>query len=1018
MQYRQKISYMMLLILLFVVPATTSQTTSDTGPISDLLQFQPTLVEINEDASAINLPVERTLTQYVIFADNDHEFIDLKKMDTLRTYELLQAVVVELKGNEYSILGDRFKSRIFPYSAYEKQQFETKHLPLTSSISLNNGFDDADILGVSPLWDLNYNGSGVVVGVYDNGVQADHPGLSGQVLQRYSVSEEGYLPCKDHGTPVSGNIASTGKVTNGSYDPNLRGMAFGSKIISVELGCGEGQAVVGDYLGGFEWLLAQNETIDVINASWGGWGLGLEFAPLIKRIVDAGMIFVSSAGNSGPSENTIFTPADLVDTITAGAISYNMDVTSFSSRGPAPGLSIKPDVLAPGQDVVTTQLGGGYGPIDGTSFSSPLTAGAIATIISALNQNGIPYNPGAIKAALLNNATSLGETEIVQGKGVLNAYATFMNLKNQFDQGEVGADGVPYAIDMSPRLDISPTTIYKKVFKELEMDIPFSLFSSHMDETIVQITGSLAEILSFDSTQLDEQSYNKVLDLHVNTIGKAQGVYSGELVIKLGSKAKMTAQYQITVTPPAKGKILMDLRHTAYDEVGGTGYGGFMTYEFMNLVYGSGYWIEPLYEEISETTLSDADILWVTNPLEMEMNFFPLLESEINAIESFVNAGGSLFVDFEGLIEYEDYEVTVGGQMSEINKLLGKFDIQASEVAVKDGEIENYATLKNVTGLVGKFSKIPHFGNSLTVSGSANVLAETASGKATMAFNDIINGGRVLVSSTHAWFGNQAINGDSVLREDGADFILRVLNWLNSEYQVKFLSSEYTDESISGTFKIRNNGQDITSVPTITLIDTDLIAGKTITPQLVADNIWSFNLALTGDGHYSIITGSDEEYAHWELFLDRNPPNIYTNPANANRTTFDRPTSSFFLKFFVNDTVSEIKKNYFSIKLDGENLSEDVNLSYRSSDQVLSLLFMNPRDFDEVDSHIYDLAISVSDTRNNSITVHYYFNFDDYSVFADPTSESENSETPFLGLELLILIPIMVPVLRKMKGYT
>lgn len=92
-----------------------------------------------------------------------------------------------------------------------------------------------------------------------------------------------------------------------------------------------------------------------------------------------GMFVLNSAGNEGGSAwNYIGVPADADSICTVGAIDSLSIVTGFSSKGPTSDGRIKPDLVARGGNSFLAYTSGGYGPGNGTSFSCPILAGAVA----------------------------------------------------------------------------------------------------------------------------------------------------------------------------------------------------------------------------------------------------------------------------------------------------------------------------------------------------------------------------------------------------------------------------------------------------------------------------------------------------------------------------------------------------------------------------------------------------------------------------------------------------------------
>lgn len=95
-----------------------------------------------------------------------------------------------------------------------------------------------------------------------------------------------------------------------------------------------------------------------------------------------GMVVVNSAGNSGNDATwqIITAPADGFNVLAVGAVNTSGTVAGFSSRGPTADNRTKPDVVAQGVSTVLVNAAGQVINSNGTSFSSPLITGAIASL--------------------------------------------------------------------------------------------------------------------------------------------------------------------------------------------------------------------------------------------------------------------------------------------------------------------------------------------------------------------------------------------------------------------------------------------------------------------------------------------------------------------------------------------------------------------------------------------------------------------------------------------------------------
>ena len=141
-----------------------------------------------------------------------------------------------------------------------------------------------------------------------------------------------------------------------------------------------------------------------------------------------GMIVVNSAGNSGNSNwHYIGAPADHTDVLTVGAVDENKEFASFSSYGPNAEGFTKPNVVAQGKNTVVATSSNEVMTGNGTSFSSPVTAGMVACLWGATSDR----KPSEIKAAIYKSADRYLAPDDQFGYGIPNYYSA---LKSLFDE--------------------------------------------------------------------------------------------------------------------------------------------------------------------------------------------------------------------------------------------------------------------------------------------------------------------------------------------------------------------------------------------------------------------------------------------------------------------------------------------------------------------------------------------------------------------------------------------------------
>jgi subtilisin family serine protease len=142
-----------------------------------------------------------------------------------------------------------------------------------------------------------------------------------------------------------------------------------------------------------------------------------------------GMIVVNSAGNSGNSNwHYIGAPADHADVLTVGAIDENKEFASFSSYGPNAEGFTKPNVVAQGKNTVITTSSNEVMTGNGTSFSSPVTAGMVACLWGANSYR----TPRDIKDAIYKSADRYLNPDDQFGYGIPNYYSANQFLNHDF----------------------------------------------------------------------------------------------------------------------------------------------------------------------------------------------------------------------------------------------------------------------------------------------------------------------------------------------------------------------------------------------------------------------------------------------------------------------------------------------------------------------------------------------------------------------------------------------------------
>jgi subtilisin family serine protease len=177
-----------------------------------------------------------------------------------------------------------------------------------------------------------------------------------------------------HGTHVAG-LASA--VTNNGR--GVAGAAYNCRLLPVKCGTDRIPGVFRGYEG---ILYAAQMGAHVINNSWGGGGFSLYNQDVINTATALGSLVVASAGNAGTLMDNAGFPASYDNVLTVGNSTINdIPLSTANGNGSGSSFGIKTEVWAPGTSVQSTYLNNNqYGPLTGTSMSSPLAAGIAALV--------------------------------------------------------------------------------------------------------------------------------------------------------------------------------------------------------------------------------------------------------------------------------------------------------------------------------------------------------------------------------------------------------------------------------------------------------------------------------------------------------------------------------------------------------------------------------------------------------------------------------------------------------------
>jgi subtilisin family serine protease len=162
-----------------------------------------------------------------------------------------------------------------------------------------------------------------------------------------------------------------------------------------------------------------------------------------QRLVAEGTVVVAAAGNRGQAVYltqtgreegfrtlSITDPGNAEAVITVGSTHrdkpHTYGVSYFSSRGPTGDGRAKPDLLAPGEKILSTVLNGESERMDGTSMAAPHVSGAAALLMARHRE--MIGQPGRVKEILCKSAVDLGRERYFQGYGLVDVLRALQSL--------------------------------------------------------------------------------------------------------------------------------------------------------------------------------------------------------------------------------------------------------------------------------------------------------------------------------------------------------------------------------------------------------------------------------------------------------------------------------------------------------------------------------------------------------------------------------------------------------------
>jgi len=295
-----------------------------------------------------------------------------------------------------------------------------------SSISSNHHLSNTTTM----INDLSkYSGKNVSIAFFDTGIDYTHPALSPKYQGGYDFVNNDDDPYDDqgHGTHVAGITAAKPTIT--STNQQITGIASNSSVFAYKVLDENGEGYTSWFLSAFERAMDPNQDgnlsdhHDIISISAGNpeGSVSDLMSTAATQAVNAGITVIAAAGNNGPTMNTISSPAIAKQVIAVGASIENTRIAPYSSRGTFFEEMIKPDIIAPGHQIISTWPNNQYETLSGTSMATPHVTGIVACLL----EKNPTLTPNQIQELLHHHAKSKGYNASTEGYGFISIDQTF-----------------------------------------------------------------------------------------------------------------------------------------------------------------------------------------------------------------------------------------------------------------------------------------------------------------------------------------------------------------------------------------------------------------------------------------------------------------------------------------------------------------------------------------------------------------------------------------------------------------
>ncbi|MHB8604201.1 MAG: S8 family peptidase [Thermoplasmatota archaeon] len=311
------------------------------------------------------------------------------------------------------------------------------------------------LIQADTLKDEGLSGKGVKVAIIDTGIDLAHPEFRGLTVRWADLVNDKPTAYDDngHGSHIAGILVAQGDWTTVLSGFYMKGVSPGVSLIVIKAIAANGTGDEENVARGIDTAVANGA--DVIVLSLGGGTVpifGTKTEQSVKDAIARGIYVVAAAGNlkEGESSCKVTSPATVDGVIAVGAVDRNRVAANFSCEGDntsGSGLlgvqsrsdpNKKPEVVAPGVEILSAWKDERYVVASGTSQAAPFVAGLIALLLEKHPElkHVSPDTVARVKQALMTTSAKIGPLAggspsahddkygygLVQGVALVNAF--------------------------------------------------------------------------------------------------------------------------------------------------------------------------------------------------------------------------------------------------------------------------------------------------------------------------------------------------------------------------------------------------------------------------------------------------------------------------------------------------------------------------------------------------------------------------------------------------------------------